>query len=104
MKRYEVLFLADAVEDLDALFCYIAQESSLEIADGYLARIERLCMSLATFPQRGTSGNGKIPGLRTMGFERRVTIIFRVGEDQVEILRILYGGRDLGPPVEKLRL
>jgi plasmid stabilization system protein ParE len=37
-----------------------------------------------------------------MGFERRVTILFRVEEDRVEILRILYGGRDLEPPLKKL--
>jgi plasmid stabilization system protein ParE len=36
-----------------------------------------------------------------MGFEHRVTILFRVGEDRVEILRILYGGRDIGPQLEK---
>jgi len=46
LKRYEVHFLADAVADLDSLFCYIAEKSSHEIADGYLARIERLCLSL----------------------------------------------------------
>jgi hypothetical protein len=37
-----------------------------------------------------------------MGFERRVTILFRVGEERVEILRILYGGRDLGLGLKKL--
>jgi len=37
-----------------------------------------------------------------MGFEHRVTILFRVGEERVEILRILYGGRDLGAELEKL--
>lgn len=37
-----------------------------------------------------------------MGFEHRATILFRVGEDQVEILRILYGGRDLTPVMEEI--
>jgi hypothetical protein len=37
-----------------------------------------------------------------MGFERRVTILFRVGENQVDFLSILYGGRDLGTQIEKL--
>jgi len=32
-----------------------------------------------------------------MGFEGRVTILFRVSEGRAEILRILYGGRNLGP-------
>jgi toxin ParE1/3/4 len=34
------------------------------------------------------------PGLRTIGFERRVTIAFRVLKTQVQIITIAYGGRD----------
>ena len=92
MKQYEVHFLAEAVTDLDRLFCYIAEESSFENADRYLARIERLCHSLETFPRRGTEVPGRTSGMRTMGFEHRVTILFRVGEQQVDILRILGKG------------
>ena len=33
-------------------------------------------------------------GLRIVGFERRVTVAFAVGEDIVTILRVFYGGRD----------
>lgn len=102
MKTFEVRFLAEAIDDLDALYSYIAKQSSFEIADGYLARIERLCFSLQSFPQRGTAVAGDVAGLRTMGFERRATILFRVGEERVEILRILYGGRDIGPQLERL--
>ena len=102
LERYEVHFRAEAVEDLDALFCYVAEQSSLEIAEGYLARIERACGSLASLPQRGTAVPGRVAGLRTMRFERRVTILFRVEDERVDILRILYGGRDLGPQIESL--
>jgi len=102
LKQYEVHFMAEAVNDLDSLFCYTAEKSSLEIADGYLARIERLCLSLGSLPKRGTAVAGNVSGLRTMGFEHRATILFRVGEERVEILRILYGGRDIGPQLEKL--
>jgi plasmid stabilization system protein ParE len=37
-----------------------------------------------------------------MGFEHRVTILFKVGDDRVDILRILYGGQNLEPVLEKL--
>ncbi len=102
MKRYEVRFLAAAVTDLDELFCHIAKESSPETAGRYLNRLERFCLSLSTLPARGTVVPGRVPGLRRMGFERRATILFRVGEDKVEILRILYGGRDLTPVLEEI--
>jgi toxin ParE1/3/4 len=102
LKRYEVHFLAEAINDIDALFCYIAEDTSFEIAARYLARIERFCFSLERFPLRGTAVNGRNPGLRTMGFEHRVTILFKVGESRVDILRILYGGQNIDPVLEKL--
>jgi len=95
LKRYEVHFLAEAVADLDSLFRFIAEKSNYEIADGYLERIEHFCRSLETFPQRGTKIPGRVAGVRVMGFERRVTVLFCVGKERVEILRILYGGRAL---------
>jgi toxin ParE1/3/4 len=95
VAHFEVTFSAKAVEDLDRLFHYIAEHSSAETADGYLARLEELCLSLRTFPHRGTAVEGAVEGLRYVGFERRATILFRVGETKVEILRILYGGRSL---------
>jgi toxin ParE1/3/4 len=36
------------------------------------------------------------PGLRIIGFERRVAIAFHIDPGRVTIDRILYGGRDLG--------
>jgi len=35
------------------------------------------------------------PGLRVIGFERRVTIAFHITSDRITIDRVLYGGRDL---------
>jgi len=95
VDRYEVHFSARAIEDLDRLFIFIAEKSSTEIADGYIARIEDACLSLRTFPNRGTAVLGRLDGLRTMGFEHRITILFCVGQNRVDVLRILYGGRNL---------
>jgi toxin ParE1/3/4 len=84
------------------LYRYIAKRSSLRVAGKYIQRIEKLCLSLATFPERDTAVPGRAPALRTMGFERRVTILFKVENDRVEILRILYGGQNLETVLEKL--
>jgi len=51
-------------------------------------------MKLADFPERGTKRDDILPGLRTIGFERRVTIAFRVQETRVEIVTVAYGGRN----------
>lgn len=44
--------------------------------------------------ERGRLRDGVRPGLRVIGFERRVTAAFTVGKDRVTILRLFYGGRD----------
>jgi toxin ParE1/3/4 len=51
-------------------------------------------MALATFPKRGTRRDDIRPGLRTMGFERRATVVFQVSKDELVIVRIFYGGQD----------
>ena len=46
------------------------------------------------FPERGTRRDDIASGLRTVGFERRVTIAFRVLDRGVEIVAVAYGGRE----------
>lgn len=94
MKRYEVRFRPQAEADLRALYDYIADEAGTAVADGYIDRIEALCRSLETFPHRGTRRDHIRAGLRMMGFERRATLVFEVGETDVRIIRVFYGGRD----------
>ena len=60
-----------------------------------MEQIEKTFLGLGTMPNRGTERSDLRPGLRIMGFRRRVTIAFRVKGDSVSILRILYGGRNV---------
>lgn len=91
---YTVVFRPLAEDDLGELYVYIAQNSSSDRADNYLARIEATCLALADFPHRGMRRDDLFPGLRVIGFERRVSIAFVVDGTKVRILRIFYGGRD----------
>jgi toxin ParE1/3/4 len=90
---HKVVFRPAAEAELFALYRYIAEESGAVRAGDYVSRIEAACMALATFPKRGTRDD-IAPGLRTIGFERRVTVAFRVLEGVVEIVTIAYAGRD----------
>lgn len=81
-------------EDLFELHRYIARQTGPIRAGDYITRIETACMVLADFPERGTRRDDISPGLRTIGFERRATIAFRVLENSVEIVTIAYGGRN----------
>jgi toxin ParE1/3/4 len=89
----EVYLRQQAEADLLALYEYIAGEAGILIAGNYIDRIEAACMALAIFPKRGTRRDDILPGLRTIGFERRATIAFRVLKTRVEIVTIAYGGR-----------
>ncbi len=97
----EVLFTPSAARQLRALHRYIAQHSYESRADDYIQRIVDFCKDLETFPQRGTRRDDILPGLRTIGFERRVTIAFMVTQEAVLIEGVFYGGRDLGPLGER---
>lgn len=72
----------------------IAERASPTIGEGYTAGIVEYCRSFSTFPQRGTRRDDIRPGLRTIGYRRRVTIAFEVAGDTVNILGIYYGGQD----------
>ena len=91
---HKVSFRPEAEADLFALYNYIADNSGPVRAADYIARIEAACMKLATFPKRGTRRDDLAPGIRTVGFERRATIVFRVDRDVVRIVRVFYAGRD----------
>ena len=91
---HSVIFRRRAEQRLTELGVYIAERSSAAIANGYIDRIYAACMTLSHFPERGTKRDDIQPGLRTIGFERRATIIFRILETHVEIVSIAYAGRD----------
>jgi toxin ParE1/3/4 len=91
----QVLFSASAQADLDQLFEWIADRAGLATALAYTERIRRYCSGFEQFPERGTKRDELRVGLRTVGFERRVTIAFTVQAERVIILRILYAGRSL---------
>jgi toxin ParE1/3/4 len=90
-----VVFSEGAQVDLDNLFEWLVEQAGEAIALGYVERIRRRCLALLPFPERGTKRDEIAPGLRTIGFERRVTIAFAIEDDGVVILAIAYGGRQL---------
>lgn len=91
---HKVVFRPEAEADLFSLYRYIAEHSGHDRAASYIARIETSCRALATFPQRGAARDDLAPGIRIIGFERRVSIAFQIEGDTVRIVRVFYGGRD----------
>ena len=93
---HRLVFSTDALADLEGIYDYIADAADPARALAYVERIERYCAAFVDFPERGTRRDEIRPGLRTIGFERRLTIAFHIGPATVVIDRLLYAGRDWG--------
>jgi toxin ParE1/3/4 len=92
---YRLIIGPMAEADLIALYTFIRDErQDPTIAIQYLRRIRDFCQNLAELPKRGRKRDDLRQGLRLIGFERRVVVAYRIIENNVDIRRIFYGGRD----------
>lgn len=94
MKTRSVQYSPQFRSDLEAIYDFIADNASPSTAIAFIDRIEEFCETLSHASERGTHHREIRAGLRSVGFERLVTIFFQVAEDNVSILRIFYAGRD----------
>jgi toxin ParE1/3/4 len=92
---YRVVFAPEARAQLLSIYRYIAGEAGLPVALAFTTAIVDYCESFTTFPNRGTRRDDLRPGLRTIGFRRRVTIAFDVDDETIAIVGVFYGGRDI---------
>lgn len=91
--KYTVVFTPEAEEQLAELYRYIARSSSPDIAAKYTGGIVDYCEELQTLPHRGVLREDIRPGLRILGYRRRVAIAFEVDGSQVSIIGVFYGGQ-----------
>lgn len=94
MKPIDVAFSAEATRDMIDLGIYLSGVAGQAVAEGYIARLQAYCLGFGVAPMRGMRRDDVRKGLRIIGFERRVTLLFSVSQRQVLFLRILYGGQD----------
>lgn len=94
MKERRVTFAPEAAEDLVSIYDWIAEAASPAVAIGYIDRVEAFCLRLGIGSERGHLRQDIRPGLRIIGFERRLTIAFVVGAETVTILRVFASGRN----------
>jgi toxin ParE1/3/4 len=94
-KRRDVFYSEAALEDLQGIFDYIADQAGPVVAGRYVDRLKRNIDGLDLFSERGARRDDLRPGLRLIGFERRVTILFTVSDRQVAVVAVAYGGQDI---------
>lgn len=90
-----VVYSARAKQQFSDLYLWIAEQSGFpDRTEGYISAIFDYCDELADFSFRGIARDDLRPGLRTIGFRRRVVIAFAAQKSTVEILGVYYGGQD----------
>ncbi len=93
--EHEVIWRPEARDDLFTIYDRIADQADPDTAFGYTSRIEAFAMRLSHFPNRGTPRFDLAQGLRTVTFERRVIVAYRVVKGAVHIQRLIPAARDL---------
>lgn len=94
---YRVVFSPECRTELRELSGYLTRNGSRRIAEAYMARLKAFCLELGPSPHRGQHRHGVRSGQRTIGFERRISIVFELQEENqiVHIVGVRYAGRRL---------
>ena len=98
--RFRVSQRRRARQDILELVTYIAADNPIAAAALYDAYEHILATTLTEMPDIGRpypSAEARLQGVRTLsvGRFRRYLIFYRRTDDEVEVLRILHGARDL---------
>ena len=83
-----------AIADMSDIGRWIAERADPATAEAYVSRVEAACYRLGTFPNRGTPRFKVLTGLRTVTFERRIIVAYRVVGGVVDIMRLIDAARD----------
>lgn len=93
MRTRAVVYAADALDDLDNLLMWLAEQSSPAAALSVVTDIEDFIATLSIASERGTSLDHFSPGLRVIA-RKRAIIVVEVSDEVVLIARVFYGGQD----------
>jgi toxin ParE1/3/4 len=96
MMTHRVRLSDGAEDDLFELAIWIGEQADRDTARIFVTRIREACDRLTSFPNRGTPRDDILPGLRSISFEKRTTIFYSVNNDEVVVIHVLHGGRDVG--------
>lgn len=93
------LISGEAIRDLEEIWEYIAEDSELN-ADRFIDRIVEKCCELVELEGVGHRRDDLIPGMLSLTF-RKYVIFFQRNRNEVEIVRVLHGARDIRTHFDK---
>jgi toxin ParE1/3/4 len=102
MATRPLVWAPKATQDLLRIWGYYAHLASPEIADRLLHEIAERAFGLGQRPFLGRPRTELLPSLRSI-LVHPYAVIYRVTDDEVEIVRVLHERRDLPPEMKKDR-
>lgn len=91
---HRLVITPEARDQLIAIYDYITEAASPEIAKRFTDGIVDHLSVLIEHPHIGTPRDDLRPGLRTLPHRRRVIMAFLVDEEAVVVIGFYYGGQD----------
>lgn len=89
-----VIIRPQAVQDVRDLWLYLADHASPEQADRVVEQIRQKLELASAYPYMGRSREELRPHVRSLVIGRYVAFYIPL-DDGIEVIRVLYGGRDL---------
>ena len=87
-----LIFSREAIDDLGAIRTYIGERNPAA-ASRVAVQLLAACDRLEYLPERGRPG--LVPGTREITSIWPYVIVYRIGSNTVEIIRVWHGARDL---------
>jgi toxin ParE1/3/4 len=83
-----------AIQDIEQIADYIAQQSGLEQSEDFLSKLESKFSKIVNFPLIGRKRDEILTNIRTIPLDKYLILYMPIG-DNIEILRVVSGYRDL---------
>lgn len=97
MVKHRIRFTMDAVDGIDSIFAYIA-DNNRDAAKKMLERLESAISKLADNPRLGSVLPTNDQSLVEPGYRRIVvkpySVFYRIGKEVIFIARVIHGRRD----------
>ena len=98
---HSVIWTEPAVADLRGIYLWTADRANRDVALRFVQRIEGMAEQLIDYPRRGRPRDEIRPGLRSIPFERSVTIFYHVVGDDVQVVRVIPARRDIAAAIDE---
>jgi toxin ParE1/3/4 len=83
-----------AIRDIEQIADYIANQASLQQSERFLSQLDAKFAKIALFPNLGRRRDEILPGLRSLSIDKYLILYMPIEQD-VEILRVISGYRDI---------